>query len=295
MNVLSYTKKTVHRLESLCGNIFSKICRVFQVIQHKLIQTGVQMIGPVEKGFKKAALEASPEGSYGGVDLTVLPKYIAYKSALLREKMTLYYILTAVFFLFISHYLVSRLEISSLHGKLREKEYILAPGVLDFTKASPQMVPESYIHDAAMDFLSTLGNTNAANIDEQYTSLKRFMSHDLKVQFSVETSDWLEQVKTDNISQILKVTEIEITSDLKGAYRIIALGRADFYAEQQYLGHEDQVIEMIVRLVPPESGKRWYLQIISLSWDGAETFKTKSDLSRSPLQNEKQIKKQSNN
>ena len=245
------------------------------------------MIGPMEKGFQKATLEVPPQGSYEGVDLSVLPKYIAYKSALLKEKMTLYYILTAILILFISHYLISRLEISSLHGKLREKEYILAPGVLDFTKASPQMVPDSYIHDAVIDFLSTLGNTSAANIDEQYTSLKRFMSHELRVQFDVDTSDWVEQVKTDNISQILKVTDMEITSDLKGAYKVIALGRTDFYASQQYLGGEDQVIKMIVRLVPPESGKRWYLQIISLSWEGAETFKTKSGLSRSSSKSEK--------
>ena len=130
-----------------------------------------------------------------------------------------------------------------------------------------------------MDFLSTLGNINAANIDEQYASLKRFMSNDLKIQFDMDTSDWVEQVKTDNISQILKVNDIEITSDSKGAYQIIALGRTDFYTAQQYLGYEDEVIKMIVRLVPPESGKRWYLKIFSLSWEGAETFKTKSGLS----------------
>ena len=288
MNFQSYVKKTKNHLVSLYKRLVSKVCQSYQVVKHKLFQVGGKMIGPMEKGFRKAALEVPSQGNYEGVDLSVLPKYIAYKSALLKEKMTLYYILTAVFLLFISHYLISRLEISSLHGKLREKEYILAPGVLDFTKASPQMIPDSYVHDAAIDFLSTLGNTSAANIDEQYASLKRFMSHDLKVQFDVDTSDWIEQVKTDNISQILKVTSIEITSDSKGAYRIIALGRADFYAEQQYLGHEDQVIKMIVRLVPPESGKRWYLQIVSLSWEGAETFKTKSDLSKSSSKNEKE-------
>ena len=287
MNFQSYIKKTKNYLVSLYKCLVSKMCQSYQVVKHKLFQVGGKMIGPMEKGFKKATLEIPSQGSYEGVDLSVLPKYIAYKSALLKEKMTLYYILTAVFLFFISHYLISRLEISSLHGKLREKEYILAPGVLDFTKASPQMIPDSYVHDAAIDFLSTLGNTNAANIDEQYASLKRFMSHDLKVQFDVDTSDWIEQVKTDNISQILKVTSIEITSDSKGAYRIIALGRADFYAEQQYLGHEDQVIKMVVRLVPPESGKRWYLQIVSLSWEGAETLKTKSDLSKPSLQSEK--------
>lgn len=272
-------KKLRNQTEKLLFQIGFYLKLLFQKAKNKLHEIGVKMIGPIEKGFQKAELSVPPKGSYEGVDLSILPKYIAYKSALLREKMTLYYVLGAISLLFFSHYFVSRLEISSLHGKLREKEYILAPGVLDFTKASPQMIPNSYVHDAAMDFLSSLGNVSAANIDEQFTSLKRFMSKELKVQFDVDTVDWIEQVKTDNISQILKVTDLEITSNLDGAYRVIALGKADFYADQQYLGHEDQVIEMILRLVPPESGKRWYLQINSLSWEKADTFKTKSNFS----------------
>ena len=239
------------------------------------------MIGPMEKGFQQAQISTSPQGSYDGVDLRILPKYICYKAALLKEKMTLYYIITVILFLFVSHYLTARIEISNLHGRLREKEYILAPGVMDFTKASPQIVPDSYIHDASMDFISDLGNISAANIEEQYNSVKRFMSHDLKIRFDVDTSDWVEQVKTDNISQILKVTDMEVTSDLQGSYKVVVLGKVDFYSSHQYLGHEDQVIQMVLKLVPPETGKRWYLQITSLSWEKAETFHKRSSLSQS--------------
>ena len=134
MNLQNYIKKIRDQFVSLSQHVISKAS---QFLKHQIFQVRVKMIGPMEKGFQKATLEVPPQGSYEGVDLSVLPKYIAYKSALLREKMTLYYILTAILILFISHYLISRLEISSLHGKLREKEYILAPGVLDFTKASP--------------------------------------------------------------------------------------------------------------------------------------------------------------
>ena len=44
------------------------------------------MIGPLEKGFNKATLEAPIKDSYEGVDLSILPKYVAYKAALLKEK-----------------------------------------------------------------------------------------------------------------------------------------------------------------------------------------------------------------
>ena len=235
-------------------------------------------IGPFEKGVKKTPLGIPPLESYGGVNLSNLPRSIAFKAALLKEKMTLKTVLGIVLFAFTVHYISSRLEISSLHRKLREKEYILAPGVMDFTAASPQVVPSSYVNDAVGDFLSSLGNINATNVDEQYQSLKRFMSDELKVQFTLETAPWIEQIKNENISQILTVTEKEIISDDRGAYKIMALARADFYANQQYLGYENQIIEMVLKLTPPEQGKRWYLKIISLSWNRAKTFETKSQL-----------------
>lgn len=250
--------------------------------QETLKQYGVKMIGPIEKGLERAEVATPPIGSYEGVDLTVLPKAIAFKAALLKEKMTIKYVLAGVLVLFIGHYMTARLEVSSLYKKLREKEYILAPGVLDFTTASPQAVPASYVGDAVADFLSDLGNVTAGNVDEQYESLKRFMSDELKVKFSMETASWIEQIKTENIAQILTITEKEITTDDNGAYKVTALARAEFYASQQYLGHEDQVIEMVLKLAPPESGKRWYLKIISLSWNRADTFRKKTQLRRGP-------------
>jgi len=240
------------------------------------------MIGSMEKGIEAAKLSRPPEGSYEGLDLKVLPKYICFKAALLKEKTTLQLVVLILAIFLLGHYAISKLEVVKLYQKLREKEYILAPGVMDFTTASPQSVPDSYISDAVSDFLSSLGNVNPNNIDEQYRSLARFMNQRLKIKFDMDTADWVQQVKTENISQILTITDKEIKSDEKGSYKIVALGRAEFYTNHQYLGYEDQVVEMILKLTPPESGKRWYLEIENLSWSKAKTFETKSHL-ESPI------------
>lgn len=238
------------------------------------------MIGPMEKGIAAAKLNTPPQGSYEGIDLTILPKYICFKAALLKEKTTFQYIVLVLSIFLLAHFTMSKIETSHLYQKLREKEYILAPGVMDFTTASPQSVPDSYINDAVTDFLSNLGNINPNNVDEQYRSLSRFMDKRLKIKFEMETADWVQQVKSENISQILTITEKEIKSDEHGSYKIVALGRAEFYTNHQYLGYEDQAIEMILKLTPPKNGKRWYLQINSLSWSKAKTFETKSKLSK---------------
>ena len=95
--------------------------------------------------------------------------------------------------------------------------------MLDFTAASPQSVTDTYINNAVSDFLSGLGNVNHSNIIEQYSGLKQFMSEELKVQFEMETQSWLDQVKSESISQLFHIREKEITSDNNGAYKVVAL------------------------------------------------------------------------
>lgn len=258
------------------------ICPKFRKLTHagrlRVKKVEANMIGSMEKGFKAAKVTSPPSGTYDGINLNVLPKYICFKAALLKEKVSLQYLVVIITALFAIHYCVGRIEISSLHNKLREKEYILAPGVQDFTSASAQSIPDSYVSDAVMDFLSLFGNVNPTNIDEQYQALSRFMSNRLKMKFDLEIATWKEQIKSDNLSQIFTVTEKEIISDEKGNYKVTALTRADFYTERQYLGFEDQVVEMVLKLTPPESGKRWYLQIEQLNWSKAETFNTKKSI-----------------
>ncbi len=231
------------------------------------------MIGSMEKGIEAAQLTAPPVGTFEGVDLSVMPKYICFKAALLKEKVLLKNIILLLIGVFSVYFLISRNEISDLYTKLREKEFILAPGVIDFTPASPQSVTDGYVDNAVMSFIRTLGNTNPVNIDEQYADIAKYMSHDLKVRFEMETSDWVETVKLENISEVLKVTDKEIISDEKGNYKVVAIVVRERYANNEYLGRTDEVVEMLIKLVPPKQGKRWFLQINSLTRTEANSFR----------------------
>ncbi len=239
---------------------------------------GGKMVGAMEKGIEAAKLSTPPSGSYEGIDLTTLPKYICFKAALLRSQATFQYIIIALSVVFSMYAVIREYSFLNFMQRYRLKEYILAPGVMDFTKASPQTVSENYVNDAVMDFLSQLGNVNPSNIDEQYRSLSRFMSPQLAVKFQMEISDWVGQVKENKISQILEVTNKEITGDDHGHYKIVAMARAEYYTQDAYLGHENQAIEMQLELVPPKSGTRWYLQITHLNWNKIDTFKVKKSL-----------------
>lgn len=222
------------------------------------------MLTSMDKGIEAAAIATPAKGTYEGVDLKVLPKWICFKAALLKEKLTLQYIIAIHLSCFLAYFVLSRMEVVSLHQQLREKEYILAPGVVDFTHASPSTVSDDYVTDAAMSFVQTLGNVNPLNIDEQLKRLAKFMSPELKVRFEMEAAPWKDTVKEENLTETVKVTDQEIRSNGEGQYKATILVKRERYADGQLLGNVTEAIEMVLQLVPPVQGKEWFLQINEL-------------------------------
>lgn len=237
------------------------------------------MIGAMEKGIEKAQIATPPKGSYQGVDLTVLPKYICFKAALIKEKITAQYFVLIVTSILLVQYGVSRYEISSLNKKLREKEYILAPGVKSFTPASAQTVTDEYVESAVRDMINKLGDIDPVTIDAQYNDLEKFMSPDLKVRFRGDTVSWKQEIKNENISETLVPTDTEIIPDGKGSYKVTSLVKRDTYINNEHAGSMDEVIEMVLQLMPPKDGIDWFLQINSLTRSASETFKAKNRIS----------------
>lgn len=248
---------------------------IFQKWKLQIKKKVNEMIGAMEKGIEAAQVVTPPKGTYEGVDLKILPKYISFRAALVRSQLTQQYIILILAGLLIAHFIATRIEIYSLYGKLRAKEYILAPGVMDFTPASAQSVPDSYVADAVMEYLGQLGNVTAGSIDEQYRLLASSMSAQLQAKFLSEAVDFKNKVKAENISELLTVTEKEIRSTGDGYYQVTALAKRDTYVNNEYIGNVEEAIEMMLQLVPPKSGKRWFLQINSLIRQNAQTFRAK--------------------
>ena len=267
------------RVNALRSNVKTKL-RGFSESVGRYTQDNI--IGPMEKGVAAAKLQSPPAHVVDGVDLRVLPKFICYRAALLREKLSLQYGLAVLTGIFLVVFVSSRIEISHLYTKLREKEYILAPGVQDFTPAAPQTVPDSHVANAAMEFLETFGNINPVNIDEQYARLEESMSPELKIRFDLEAGPWKAKVKSDGISQVYSISEKEIRTKHDGYFSVTAIGHKDSYVNREHIGSTDQVVEMVLKLIAPQAGRRWYLEIEKLESHEANAFRVKTDLSQKP-------------
>lgn len=264
------------RLVHLCSYFWIYLLLKAKRLTQKL---EAQMITPIEKGIALAKTKTPPDHIYKDLDLSVVPKYVAYKSALIKERATYKTISLILLASFCLHFAVSRYEVLGLQERLRTKEYIAVPGVENFTVVNPQGVPDGYVESAVQDFLLKLGNTNPINIDEQYKSLQRFMAPDLMARFEMESSLWSERLKREGIIETLQVDQKEIRTDDSGKYLITALARRNMYSSGELLSSFDEVIEMVLELRPPKEGRRWFLEITSLNREKKEDFNARRQLS----------------
>ena len=237
-----------------------------------------QMIGSIEKRMKKRFLSPVPKDIYEGLNLKELPSYVSFRATSVREKLLLQHALLFTAFILALYFAFSRAEIAGLETKLREKEYILAPGVQDFTPASPGRVGDRYILAAAQDFLHLLGSVNPVNIDEQYKNLSQSMSANLRVQFLAEAAPWVDRVKRENISEIVTVQKKKVESDNSGTYRVVASAKCDTYSGAEYLGYRNEVIEFDLKLVPPKEEKRWFLEINRLLRSSEDSYMSRKKI-----------------
>lgn len=230
------------------------------------------LVGAIEKGFERARLSRVEIAT--NLDLSMVPNYVAYKAALIREKTLLQHICVGLAFVLVVLFISGRIEVSGLEKRLRLKEYILAPGVNDFIPVAPQSVPDAYVQHAVSDFVATLGNTNPMNIEERFMQLSSVMSPALQVQFNAEAAEWVTKARAENISEMLTVLDKRIESDAEGKYRAVVRTRTDSFVGSESIGYRNEVIEIGLRLVPPDVGRRWFLEITSLSRASAEAFET---------------------
>ena len=263
----SHIKEKIQDLISLKKRFFKTISQNSNKLQTQLKRKVAKMLGPIEKEYEKISFTQPSEDQFEGINLSILPKYICYKAVLAKEKANLQFILTFVSLFFLFLFIKMGINISNLHDRLRLKEYILAPGVVDFTTVSPQSVTDEYVQNVVEDYALDFGNINANNVRKRFNLLSSFMSRKQKLKFDIDSKDWIKQVEDENISQLFTIIEKEIRTDEKGNFQSKVIGRVDLYSDDSYLGNENLIIQMTLKLAPPKDGQRWKLEIQDFGWE----------------------------
>ena len=225
------------------------------------------MISPRDKGIKGSVPKRVR--NYNGIDLSTLPKILSFKAAVAHNEIVLKHTLVAVLILWGIQFSVDQYNDLEMAREYRKKEFLLAPSeITGITPVKPSLVPATYVDDISSIYLSLLGNINTLNIEENYAKLVKHMSDSLRMKFQAETSEWIETVKSENISEVLKVTRKKYFDSPSGVYRVSAITEREQYTGHNYSGVKKEKIELILKIVAPTSKRRWFLQIQSLSRKG---------------------------
>lgn len=264
------TLKQLRFLSTTCvqlwiANVQSPLRNRKQKMQAYLAQWSDEMVGAMEKGVKAAEIQKPPAGTFDGLALGALPQYVCFKAANRVARLTERYVLGIIVVLFLAYFTTSEVKESWLYKKWREKEYLLVPkNIPAMLVAKPQVVPDSYVIGEALHYLKLLGNVDALTVEEQYKTLAKFMAPSLRAKFWAEVQGWIETVREENLLEAVKVRNREIVSDEKGNYKTTALTRRERYMDSEFMGHTDEMVTMELKLMPPQNGREWFLEIQSL-------------------------------
>ena len=100
----------------------------------------------------------------------------------------------------------------------------------------------------------------------------------MRRRFEEQSVEWVEYVKSENITEIFNCSKEEIYSHNNGKYDVTAICKKETYINHEYIGSVDEVVEMSLKLIPPKRQKRWVLHITDIKRNTKKAFKAKSKL-----------------
>ena len=231
-----------------------------------LVRWNRTMLTAIDKGMKAAEVGQPPAGVYGDVDLRVLPRFISFKAASLRQKANLQYIIIVIAFGWISTFIIQNNRIDYWQSKYREKEFILVPSkIIGHTPSVPQSVPQSYVQSAIKSFIQMAGTTTPMGIRDQLRRLGSYMEPRLGSKFLAEMDEWIELCEKKGIYEQVEDTKIEFLYNQSGVFKVKAIIRRDRRENAEFLGTAMEEVLMTLIVQQPKPDQEWTFQISEFS------------------------------
>ncbi len=251
----------------------SKAIQMKSRLKEKTLSLAVQvtrwnneMLTAIDKGVKAAELTKPPAGVYGDVDLRVLPQFISFKAATLREKLNLQYVILLGVFAWAATFLIQNNRIDYWQTKYREKEFILVPSkIVGHTPAVPQTVPKEYVKDAFDYFIQMQGTTTPSGIRNQLENFASYMEKGLSSKYLAQVDEWITLCEKKGIYEQVEITKLDFEYNKNGVFKAEILLRRDRRENSDFLGTAMEKIEMTMTVQPPKPGQAWAFEITDFS------------------------------
>ena len=165
-----------------------------------------------------------------------------------------------------------RVAITNLERKLREKEYILAPGVTDFAKVTPGIISKDYVREFAESIAATLGSFSAKEVERRYQELEKYLSSDFRLTFREKTKKDLGLFASTDVAETFSANSSEIEEAPNG-FRAAVFGTQTRYVSGLKVYEGAHVIVFLMVGLAPSASTPWALQITDISRLSEEEFR----------------------
>ena len=193
-----------------------------------------------------------------------LPRPIVWRAAFLRSERTYRFVILILLTIIVVQEVLSRQESVRLMEMIREKEYIIVPGVLGVTTALPNNITDKELKNSLISLLELITNIDYQNIIDKHQRLLKYLSPALKISFRGQSRKMVKKFKKHSIAEIMHLDNFKITSQKKYYYKVKAQIKIDVNFNDTKAGSREEIILMDVQIVRPSPGEFNFIQLTKL-------------------------------
>lgn len=157
------------------------------------------------------------------------------------------------------------------------KEFLIVPGVVDFMRVRPGIIPENVVFYFAEFMADQVGTFTYANIGERYKRASEFMSPALRESFLMEYHKKEKDYKELAVTEIFSPQPVskfeQLKDDAGNPYYLVHIrGTLDRYSNDQKIASEEEIFTLRFRTTRIVADKPWFFELTSLERQSSEEF-----------------------
>jgi hypothetical protein len=162
------------------------------------------------------------------------------------------------------------------------KEFLIVPGVVDFMRVRPGIVPENVVFYFAEFIAEQIGTFSFQTVEDKYARVSEFMTPQLRETFLAEMRKNMKLYKEVSVTEIFNprpATKFKQMKDEGGNpyYLINIEGTLERFSNDQRIEARNEVISLSFRTTRILPDKPWFFELTSIKRQEPEEFAKEQD------------------
>lgn len=158
----------------------------------------------------------------------------------------------------------NQFTINDLQRQLRNKEYILAPGLTDFARVTPGIIAKEYVAEFAESLAAQLGNFTSKEVMDRYDSIEKYLASDFRIKFKEEITKELKLLASKDIAEMFVTSQSKV-SESESGFQAAIFGNQFRYISGLKVFNGSHVFVFDLAPTAPRPGSPWALEVTGIT------------------------------